>query len=57
MVSKYDKNCDFCGCVVENKKGIQKEFVTRNFGDEKNQKIRRVCKTCDNRNKEMYSKQ
>lgn len=54
MASKFDKHCDECGCVVENKKGIVKEFAPRNMGDDKNPKWKRVCKSCDAKLKEIY---
>lgn len=54
MASKFDKHCDFCSCIVENKKGIVKDFTTRSFGDARSSRRLRVCSDCDRKAKEMY---
>jgi hypothetical protein len=56
MTSKFDKKCDFCGDVVETKKGIQKPFRVRNFGDDAKPSMKRVCSGCDSKFQNEYGK-
>lgn len=49
MASKFDKTCVLCGDVVENKKGIVKDYIVKNLGDEKKPNYKRVCRSCDSR--------
>lgn len=49
MTSKFDKTCALCGDVVENKKGIVKDYIVKNLGDEKKPNYKRICKGCDSR--------
>lgn len=51
------QTCAICGDTVLSGSKIKKEFVTRNYGDDKNQRIKIICKNCDRKNAEMYRTQ
>jgi hypothetical protein len=49
MTSKYDQKCALCDCVVENKKGVVKDYVVKNLGDDKKPNYKKICKGCDSK--------
>jgi len=51
---KFDKHCDFCGALLENRKGIQKFFQIRDYGEPDNPKPKRVCEDCDKKFSNIY---